>query len=144
MSKFEYYSDEKYENLQKRIALDVRLTQDNVKSKVLELPILYTKYKKLFIDQSTILENMNIELQKVKAKRYHYYKFDGDFRLDSATEINMYVNGDDEVCNYNLMIKKQTRVVESLKGALETITKMSYLIKAHIDLEKLRNGEISA
>ena len=136
----EIYSDEKFLALQKRIIADVLLTRDNVQQKILELPILYTKYKKLYLEQRQLLKNINIDIKKTKAKRYHFYKFDNDFRLDTATEINLYVEGDDEMCQMYILQDKQEGIVEYIKDALSQIDKMSYQIRSYVDLEKLRNG----
>lgn len=143
MCKIEIYSDEKFIALQKRALVDMKLTQDNVKDKILELPILFTKYKKLYLDQRGILKNINIEIKKTRAKKYHHYKFDGDFRLDTATEINIYVDGNDEMCYLNVLLDKQELIVEFLSDTVSNISKMSYLIRSYVDLEKMRNGDIS-
>ena len=143
MCKFKVYSDEKFITLQKRVLLDLKLTEDNIKQKILELPIFFTKYKKLYLDQREILKNINIDIKKTRAKKYHFYKFDGDFKLDTATEINIYVDGDDEICQLNVMLDKQEGIVEFLNDTLSQISKMSYLIRSYVDLEKLRNGDIT-
>jgi hypothetical protein len=143
MCKIEIYSDDKFITLQKRVILDLKLTQDNVKLKILELPILFTKYKKLYLEQREILKNINIDIKKTRAKKYHHYKFDGDFRLDTATEINIYVDGDNEMCHLNVLLDKQEGIVEFLNDTISQISKMSYLIRSYVDLEKLRNGDIS-
>ena len=142
MCKIEIYTDEKFIILQKRIKKDLTLTPDNVSSKILELPVIFTQYKKLYIDQRKILKNINIAIRKTRVKRYHFYKFDNDFRLDNATEINMYVDGDDEMCELYVLLDKQESIVDYLKETVSQITKMSYLIRSYVDLEKLRHGDV--
>ena len=143
MSKFEIYSDDKIILLKKRIDKDIELTEDNIKQKILELPVLFTKYKKLHLDQEEILNNINTEISKTRKKLYHHYKFDYDFKLDSASEIKNYVDGDNEMCNLNFLYDKQNKIVKLLDATVSNITKLSYLIRSYVDLEKLRNGVMS-
>ena len=143
MCKVVVYTEERFISLQKRVLIDLKLTPDNVQQKILELPIIYTKYKKLYLEQRRLLKNINNDIKRTRAKRYHYYKFDGDFRLDNATEINIFVDGDDELCEINLILDNQDAIVEFLKETVSNITKMSYLIRSYVDLEKLRNGAIT-
>ena len=134
------YDDKMFIQLQKRIIKDIELTKDNVQEKILELPILYTKYRKLYFEQRRILKNISNEIKQTKKERYHYYKFSAGFRLDSATEIKLYVDGDDELCTLRLLYDKQDGIVSFLEQTVQDISRMSYLIRSYVDLEKLRNG----
>jgi len=118
------------------------LTRDNVNDKLLEMAVIYTKYRKLYYDQKTVLKNIDLEIKKTKKKRYHYYKFgeDFEFRLDNATERMIYVDGDEELCDLYLLYDKQESIVDFLKDTMSQINKMSYLIRSYVDLEKMRNG----
>lgn len=143
MSNIEIYSEDKVLLLTKRINSDLKLTEDNIKQKILELPILFTKYKKLHLDQEKILNNIVLEIKSTKKRMYHYYKFDGDYRLDTVGEINNYVEGCDEMCALNRLYDDQFKIVKLLESTVTNISKMSYLIRAYVDLEKLRNGVMS-
>jgi len=142
MCKVEVYSDSKFLNLQKQVMKDLKLTRDNVQDKILEMPIIYTKYRKLYYDQRKILKNINSDIKKTTKRRYHYYKFGKDFEysLDNNTERMIYVDGDDELCDLHMLYDRQEAIVEFLKDTITQITKMSYLIRSYVDLEKLRNG----
>ena len=138
----EIYSDSKFLSLQKQVMKDLKLTRDNVNDKLLEMAVIYTKYRKLYYDQKTVLKNIDLEIKKTKKKRYHYYKFgeDFEFRLDNATERMIYVDGDEELCDLYLLYDKQESIVDFLKDTMSQINKMSYLIRSYVDLEKMRNG----
>jgi len=143
MCKIEIYSDEKFIALQKKVLSDLKMTPDNIQQKILELPILYTKYKKLYLDQRKLLKNIHMDMKKLRAKRFHYYKYDTDYRRDTMSEINLYVDGDEEICTLNVSIDTQEAIVEFLSDTISQITKNSYLIRSYVDLEKLRNGIMS-
>ena len=139
--KFEVFSDEKLLALQKRVASNLKLTPDNVQQKILEMPIIYIKYKKLYLEQRGILKNINTTIKQTRAKRYKYYKFgDYEYHLDNTTEVNMFVDGDDEICELNILYDRQEGIVEYLKDVISMISKLSFQIRNYVDMEKLRNG----
>jgi len=140
MNDYVILTDEKFLNLQKRVQRDLELTADNVRTKILELPIMYTRYMKLYLDQRKILKEIKNDMLKMRKKRYHHYKFDGDFALGNTTEINLYVDGDDKIWELTIVLDKQEAVVEYCKETVSQISKMSYLIKSYVELEKLRHG----
>lgn len=143
MSTISVYTDEQFEKIQKRAYLDTKFTPENVQAKILELPKLFTKYKKLYLDQRKILKNINTTIKKTRARKYKYYKFDYDYRLDNASEINTFVDGDDEMCELNIMLDRQEGIVEFLEDTYKMISKYSYILRSYVDLEKLRNGTMN-
>ena len=143
MTDYEIMSDEKFLNLQKKVQRDIKLDADNVRDKILELPILYTQYMKFYLDQRKILKMIKNDILKIRKKRYHHYKFDGDFALANATEINLYVDGDDDMWKITDKCDKQEAIVDYCKDVVSQISKMSYLIKSYVELEKLRHGIVN-
>ena len=139
------YSDKEFDDLQKKVYKDLQLTPDNVNQKILDLPKLYTVYRKKYFDQRRLLKNINNDIKRTRKKRYHYYKFDNEDRgyiVDTYNERMLYVDGDDQVCDLMYMYDKQEAVVEFLKSVISQIDKMSYTIRSYVDLEKLRNGSM--
>jgi hypothetical protein len=134
------FSDEKWMLLQKKVISDLTLTRDNINGKLLDLPKIHAKYRKLYYDQKKILNNVENALRVERKKKYHFYKFDNNFVLDNATERMLYVDGDDEICEISYLRDKQQDIVEFLKDTLNQISKMSFIIRSYVDLEKLRNG----
>jgi len=143
MAKFKMYTEKEFTALQKQVHIDLELTADNVQEKILKMPILYTKYRKKYFDQRRLLKNINSDMKRTEKKRYHYYKFDYDHRLDNKAERDIYVSGDEEMVELSLMFDEQTDIVEYLKDVINQINKMSYSIRSYIDLEKLKNGTMT-
>ena len=137
------YTEKEFTALQKQVHIDLELTADNVQEKILKMPILYTKYRKKYFDQRRLLKNINSDMKRTEKKRYHYYKFDYDHRLDNKAERDIYVSGDEEMVELSLMFDEQTDIVEYLKDVINQINKMSYSIRSYIDLEKLKNGTMT-
>jgi len=143
MAKFKMYTEKEFTALQKQVHIDLELTADNVQEKILKMPILYTKYRKKYFDQRRLLKNINSDMKRTEKKRYHYYKFDYDHRLDNKAERDIYVSGDEEMVELSLMYDEQIDIVEYLKDVISQINKMSYSIRSYIDLEKLKNGTMT-
>lgn len=137
------YTEKEFTALQKQVHIDLELTADNVQEKILKMPILYTKYRKKYFDQRRLLKNINSDMKRTEKKRYHYYKFDYDHRLDNKAERDIYVSGDEEMVELSLMYDEQIDIVEYLKDVISQINKMSYSIRSYIDLEKLKNGTMT-
>ena len=138
----EMLTQKEFDDLQKKVHRDLNLTPDNIQAKIIELPKLYTIYRKKYFDQRRLLKNINNDIKRTKKKRYHFYSFsdDCDFTLNTYNEKMLYVDGDDEVCDLFYIHDQQEAVVEYLKDVISQISKMSYTIRSYIDLEKLRNG----
>lgn len=143
MAELRPYTVEEFTKLQKQVHKDLELTPDNVQEKLLKMPVLYTKYRKKYFDQRRLLKNINSDIKRTKKKRYHYYKFDYDHRLDNNSERELYVSGDEEMIELSLMYDEQLDVVNYLKDVISQITNMSYNIRSYIDLEKLKNGAMT-
>lgn len=135
-----FLSDEEFEVLRQRVIRDTTVTLENVQSVSMKLPKLYAKYNYRYNSQLKILKNINTDMKKTYKKLYHHYKFNGDFRLDSNKEIELYVNGDDEYCELRLLHDKQTVIVDFLEKTLDNLKQMSYMVNQHIEFSKFKKG----
>lgn len=133
-------SEEDFIKLQARTEKDTTIDADNVEEKVLALSKLYTRYNRRFHGQLKILKNINTKKVKLYKKLYHHYKFDGDFRLDTKKEVEVYVYGDDEYGELRLEYDQQTRVVDFLEKTLGNIQRASFTIRDYIELQKFKKG----
>jgi len=134
--------DDKFRALQAKVNKDLTITQDNVMQKSLDLSKLYTEYSRRYYTQVGILKNINIEKVKLYKKLYHYYKFDGDFRLDTKKEVEIYVLADTEYCQLRLDWDKQSIIVEFLEKTLANIQRASFTIRDYIELQKFKKGVV--
>ena len=138
--KIDIIDEKRFSYLQKKVEEDLLLTPDNLQQKILDIPKIYVRYHKLYASQSILLKNIETEIKKTKSELYHKYKFKSDFAIDTMSERMMYVEGDTVMCDLNILYNEQESVVEFLKNTISEISKLSFLIKSYVDLEKLRNG----
>ncbi len=139
---YKLMEDTQFKSLQAKVNKDLTITPDNVMQKSLDLSKLYTEYSRRYYTQVSILKNINIEKVKLYKKLYHHYKFDGDFRLDTKKEIEVYVLGDDLYCELRRDYEKQTIIVEFLEKTLSNIQRASFTIRDYIELQKFKKGVV--
>ena len=137
---FNMLSDEEFEKLQKRVTRDLTLTKDNVMAKSIELPKLYTLYNRLYNRELNVLRNIGNQKHRLYKKLYHKYKFEGDFRLDTKNEIEVYVLGDDDYSDLRIAYDTQSIIVDFLEKTLKSIQRTSFNIRDYIELQKFKKG----
>ncbi len=138
--KFDMLTDKQIISFKNNINKDLIIPKDQVQDKLLQLPIICSKYNRIYTSQQGILKNINTYMTGVKRRRLHYYKYDSDFIVDNATQLLIYVDGDEEMCEVNIIKDRQETLVNFIKLTLNDLSKVSYLIRSYVDLEKLRNG----
>ena len=135
-----FMKNEDFEELKKKVEEDLEITEDNVQQKSLKLANLYSHYLKTYIQELKILKFRLTEKNKIYQQKYHHYKFEYQYELGAAKEIETYVNGDDEIHKINLSIQQQEIIVKFLELTLENINNTGYRIKNYIDITKLKLG----
>jgi len=137
------YTEEKFKALQKKANDDLTLTPDNIQKKNLDIPVLHSKYLSLYLSQRKILKQIEGDINREKRKKFNQYKFNHDVSLNNITEINLHIDGDEEMIELCRLYHNQEGVVEFLKNTVSQFSKMGFAIKSHIEFEKLRNGIIN-
>jgi len=119
---------------------DLKFTDDNIAQKMLDHPYMFHRYLDLYIKEKRELDKLDRDKKKIYKERYDFYKFKNDFRLDSAKEIDSYINGDkayDDIClAYNLQEVVTIYFVE----LLDMIKKMSFTMGNYIKYKAFLSG----
>ncbi|MEM4260971.1 MAG: recombination mediator protein UvsY [Candidatus Woesearchaeota archaeon] len=131
---------EDLEKLKKIASEDLKITEDNLAKKSLDIPILYHKYLDIFINELKQLKQLSLDKDKLYGKLYHHYKFESNYSLDTKNEIEVYVKGNDEYYIKALAYYQQEIVVKYLESILDAFTKMGFNIKNHIEFKKFLAG----
>lgn len=133
----------KIENMKKikEIAkIDLSFNDDNLHNKLAKHPVVCQKWLDLLMSEKRNF----IELQKSKEKKfselYHYYKFKYDFKLDSKSEIEIYIKGNKQ---YDIILEKYNEsvvIIELLDETLKNIRNMGFSMKHYLDLKVFLSG----
>jgi len=133
--------DNDFQKLKKYTEKELKLTPDNVMDKSISLNNLFVHYQNLYVAERRKLKDINNTMKKTYSELYHYYKFEGfDFKLDSKSEIETYVFGDDKYYDLKVKHDKLSLQVEYIKSTMDQIQKTSFQIGHYIDLLKIKNG----
>jgi len=134
---------EKFRKLKTYTKEKLELTADNVQSKALEFNNLVIHYQNLYASERQKLKDINNTMKKTYAELYHYYKFEGfDFKLDSKSEIETYVFGNDKYYDLKVKYDMLSIQVDYIKSTMDQIQKTSFQIGHYIDLLKIKNGYV--
>jgi len=120
---------------------ELKFTDDNVDKKMLDHPYFFHKYLDLYIKEKRDLDKLEREKKKLYAEKYDFFKFKNDFRLDSAKEIDTYINGDDTYDAICLKFNIQENIVSYFVELLDMIKKMSFTMQSYVKLRQFLSGQ---
>jgi hypothetical protein len=136
-----FMNQDNFKLLKDQVAKDLNVNNDNLLSKSIEQISLHRKYLDLFITEYHCFKRLSLEFDKLYKERYHYYKFEQKYNLDSAKEIDSYTKGDDLIYNKSLELLNQEIVTKFLEKTIENIKNMGYAIKNNLEIQKFLGGE---
>lgn len=120
---------------------DLKFTDDNISQKLLDYPYTFHKYLDLYIKEKRELDSLDRKKKRIYQERYNFFKFKNTFRLDSAKEIETYINGDEEfdkVClEYNIQEVVCTYFVE----LMDMLKKSTFAMQSYIKMREFLAGK---
>jgi len=130
-----------YNRLKQIVDKELVITEDNALKKSLDTPLLYHKYLDICTNQMRYVKTLTKDVKKKYKERYEHFKFKSDFQLDSKSEIETFIFGDEEYANLKHELDTQEIILHYLEEVLSTIQKSSFHIKNFIDYAKFRAGQ---
>lgn len=98
------------------------------------------KWRTYLVLEEEKLDKLEEEYNVFYQKKYHFYANDYQFVLDKYRERNLYTDADNEVVELRKQWKEQQRIVEYVKGLVDTITQFPYNVKLYMDWNKFEDG----
>jgi len=120
---------------------DLKFTDDNIQKKLLDYPYTFHKYLDLYIKEKRELDNLDRKKKKVYKEKYDFFKFKNNFRLDSAKEIETYINGDEEYDKVCLEYNVQEVVVTYFVELLDMLKKSTFAMQSYIKMREFLAGK---
>jgi hypothetical protein len=120
---------------------DLKLTDDNISQKLLDHPYIFHKYLDIYIIEKRELDSLGQIKKSIHSTKYNFFKFEANFRLDSAKEIEEYINGDKEYDDICLKFNQQELVVNYLVELLDMIKKLTYTMGNYIKMREFLSGK---
>jgi len=133
-------TEKEFQKLQENINNDLNLTKSNILEKSIEIPKLYTKYLNIYNKELRIFKEYSLLKDNTYGKLYHYYKFEGEFKLDKKTEIEPYIKSNEKYLKICYKLNNIEIYCKHLEKILESIKQMGYSIKNFIEYKKFLSG----
>jgi hypothetical protein len=133
-------TDIEFARLKAIVEKELIINEDNLSDKSLKIPNLHQKYLDIYTKEMRILKDLSLKKTKKYSDLYHKNKFEGEYKLDYAKEIETYVNGDPDYYKNCQEFNYQDIIVKFLESTLENIQKMNFTIKNYIEWRKFLAG----
>lgn len=139
----------KLEDIQAEIEADSQINQSNLDVESLRIPMLHAKYYKIFMNEIRILKGIESELKKLKRDKTLYYTGQADddkykerplHRKVMKTEVDLYLDADDELSELKNRFELQKLKADMLESFIKTLNNRNFLIKNALDWLKFKNG----
>lgn len=138
-----------FTQLQAMIKEDSKVDISKLDSDSLHVPYLQGKYINLHSNENGKLRTLELELKKLKFKKYQYYSGKATAQeyqakpLDHTilkSDVQRYIDGDDEILNLETKIINQKTKVDAISEFVKALGQRTFLIKSAIDYLKFTNG----
>ena len=129
-----------FQLLKVEIEDSLKISKDNISEKSISVPYSHSKYINIFSREFKLFRDLSIKKDKLYGKLYHYYKFDFNYSLSSKTEIEPYINNNDEYYKLLLEMNEQEEIVKYLEKIVKVFEGLSFSIKNFIEYQKFISG----
>ena len=131
---------------------DSRIDRTELGDEVLRIPKLHHKYFKIFTNERLILRKYEAELKQLKLAKHEFFTMGPTEETHAKgwqlppqgkilrSDVNNYVDADNEVINLTLKIGIQQEKLELLESIIKSLTNRGFNIKSAIDWEKFKVG----
>jgi len=126
--------------LQEMIKKDIALDSKNLSKTIIQIPSFYAKYLVLLQREQLNCTRIQSEYDSKYKERYMFYRNDFNVILKNKAEIDVLINGDEEMSEIKDRLFLSKNICETIESAMKQISGMSFLIKDYIEWEKFQQG----
>ena len=139
----------KIEDIMNEAEKYLQIDETNLAKESLETPKIYGKLLRIRTNESLLLQKYKFQIKKLYQDKRDYYLGRADPEVYKTkpfdlkilkSEVDSYIEADDEINDLNLKIEVQSEKVEYLDNVLKQIANRGFLIKNAIDFQRLMNG----
>ena len=135
-------TSEEFNKYRESVEKNLFLSRDNAQEMVQRSSNLALTYLDKYIKEKAVLKQKTGERESTYARLYKHYKFHGDYKLDTKTEVDIFVKGDDEYRKIAMFCDAQEIVVEFCYEAYSRASKLTYNTRQYLEYEQLKLGII--
>jgi len=130
----------KLEDIMKRAERDLYIDPDKLDSAAMVTPMIYHKFLGIFTDIKLVYEKHDLEYKKLYSDKYYYYRNDYHIIPKNASEINLLIEGDEDIGAKLKILVYYRETLEYTEKVMKMIEQRSYLIKNAVDWRKFQSG----
>lgn len=104
------------------------------------IPHATSKYLRMLHDQSLKHMELNSEWDVLYRKKYSYYKFDYTHVLSNKAEVEIFVNGDEDIVELKTKLDKSELILKHLEGIIKMLGQTSFNVRNALEYQKLNDG----
>lgn len=142
------------EEIQKEWDQDAHIDTSQLDHESLKVPILHAKYYKIFIKERLQLKKLEADYRVDEMEKYTFYingptkeQHEKGWKLPPQgkiirTEVDKYLQADQELIQKSLKIMIQREKVEFLQTIIDSLNRRSFIIKNAIDFMRWSQGSI--
>mgnify|MGYP000724554739 CR=1 FL=1 len=132
---------------------DCKIDETNLSHESTNIPILHSKYISMYTNAKLSRLRIYEKRKEIKRKLTEYYSGDLNNPEDIKeigrepfnkkllnTQVQTYVDSDDEMININLKIGYQDELIKLLEDIVKTIHTRNFIIKNSLDYQRFMNG----
>lgn len=127
----------------------MKIDETNLAKESLETPKMYGKLLRIRTNESMLLQRYRFQLKKLYQDKRDYYLGRADPEVYKAkpfdlkilkSEVDSYIEADDEIQDLTLKIEVQTEKLNYLDNALKQVANRGFTIRNALDFQKMMNG----
>lgn len=127
----------------------LQIDETNLAKESIETPKMYGKLLRIRTNESMLLQRYRFQLKKLYQDKRDYYLGRADPEVYKAkpfdlkilkSEVDSYIEADDDIQDLTLKIEVQTEKITYLDNALKQVANRGFTIKNALDFNKLMNG----
>lgn len=132
---------------------DCKIDETNLSHESTNIPILHSKYISMYTNAKLTRLRIYEKRKEIKRKLTEYYSGDLNNPEDIKeidrepfnkkllnTQVQTYVDSDDEMININLKLGYQDELIKLLEDIVKTIHTRNFIIKNSLDYQRFMNG----
>jgi len=128
------------QHIQQQAARDLKIDEANYDRTANGVPMLHIKYLDMLTECQLKCVSLKSQYDSTYKEKYLYYRNDYNVVLKNKAEIEILMNGDEELNEIHLKLEYEKHVAAYIESVLYQIKGISFLIKDAIEWKKFQQG----
>jgi len=128
------------QELQDKAGRDLIIDEQKLDKCASVTPMLYHVWLNIYSDAKMIYEKTELEYNKLYSDKYYYYRNDYHIIPKNASEINILVDGDEDILAKKKTLVYYTEVLNYVEKVMKQLEQRSFHLRLMMDWTKFQAG----